>query len=251
MTEAPPERPYWEEAFFTALAQSGFIKRSAKAAGVTTGAIYNRRKKDAAFEARLQAALCDAQGGVGLPAAGPAAAATPLQWRSAFLHALAETSNVTASAERAGVKPRVVYELRRENAEFAARPQAQKEVVPNGVLSILNALSPPSVEDVRDEPPAKAQEGLCWLLGPAPIAGWAGHEGEIGCFNSGDWLFLPPADGMVFWLASASPWLRHEGGWIAPEKPTIPAGGQFVDAESRATLEAIINALTEAGIFPR
>ncbi len=124
MTEASPERPYWEEAFFTALAQSGFIKRSAKAAGITTGAIYNRRKKDPAFEARLQAAICDAQGGVDLPVTGPSAAATPLQWRSAFLHALAETSNVSASAERAGVKPRVVYELRRENADFAARWRA-------------------------------------------------------------------------------------------------------------------------------
>lgn len=124
MTDAPSDRPYWEEAFFAALAQSGFIKRSAKAAGVTTGAIYNRRKKDTAFERRLQAGICDAQGGVELPAIGSIAAATPLQWRSAFLDALAETSNVTASADRAGIKPRVAYELRRENPEFAAKWRA-------------------------------------------------------------------------------------------------------------------------------
>lgn len=124
MPRKPQEQPYWEESFFAALARSGFIKRSAAAAGVTTGAIYGRRNRDVAFERRLQAALRDAQGGLAAPATESAGLATPLQWRSAFLDALAETSNVTASAERANVKPRVVYALRRENPEFAARWRA-------------------------------------------------------------------------------------------------------------------------------
>ena len=124
MARTPQEQPYWEETFFTALAQTGFIKRSALAAGVTTGAIYGRSRKDRDFERRLQETVRAAQGGRQVAARGNTAANLPLQWRNAFLAALAETSNVTASAERAGVKPRAVYELRRENADFAARWRA-------------------------------------------------------------------------------------------------------------------------------
>ncbi len=40
-------------------------------------------------------------------------------WRSHFLDFLAESSNVTKSAERAGVNPSRAYKLRREDPEFA------------------------------------------------------------------------------------------------------------------------------------
>lgn len=132
---------------------------------------------------------------------------------------------------------------------FAA--QAQKEVVLNEALSILDALTHPAVEEERNAPPANPQDGQCWLVGPAAAGDWAGHAEEIACLSGGDWLFLAPSDGLRCWVASSGQWIRYEGGWIAPEKPAIPAGGQFVDAESRASLEAVINALTEAGIFPR
>lgn len=40
-------------------------------------------------------------------------------WRTYFLQALAETSNVTAAAERAGVSPSRAYKVRREHPGFA------------------------------------------------------------------------------------------------------------------------------------
>jgi len=40
-------------------------------------------------------------------------------WRTHFLDFLAESSNVTKSAERAGVNPSRAYKLRREDPEFA------------------------------------------------------------------------------------------------------------------------------------
>ncbi|MGB3806704.1 MAG: hypothetical protein WA936_05860 [Erythrobacter sp.] len=40
-------------------------------------------------------------------------------WRGLFLDYLAESSNVTKSAERAGVNPSRAYKLRREDPEFA------------------------------------------------------------------------------------------------------------------------------------
>ena len=42
-------------------------------------------------------------------------------WRGHFLAALAETSNVTASAARARVSPSRAYKLRRDDAEFSAQ----------------------------------------------------------------------------------------------------------------------------------
>lgn len=47
---------------------------------------------------------------------------TPLHkhWRTLFLQALAETSNVTAAAEAAGVSASRAYKARREHAGFAA-----------------------------------------------------------------------------------------------------------------------------------
>ena len=45
---------------------------------------------------------------------------TSRHWRSAFLAALAETSNVTAAAEAAGVHPSRPYKVRRQEPEFAA-----------------------------------------------------------------------------------------------------------------------------------
>jgi hypothetical protein len=41
-------------------------------------------------------------------------------WRTYFLQALAETSNVTLSADKAGVAPSRAYKARREDPEFAA-----------------------------------------------------------------------------------------------------------------------------------
>jgi hypothetical protein len=43
----------------------------------------------------------------------------PKNWRQTFLAALADTSNVTAAAERADISPSWVYKTRREDAEFA------------------------------------------------------------------------------------------------------------------------------------
>jgi len=45
-------------------------------------------------------------------------------WRTYFLQALAETSNVTQSAARAGASPSRAYKARREDARFAAQWRA-------------------------------------------------------------------------------------------------------------------------------
>jgi hypothetical protein len=46
-----------------------------------------------------------------------------ITWKKEFLAALAEISNVTAAAARAGITPRHVYKLRREDADFGRKWQ--------------------------------------------------------------------------------------------------------------------------------
>ena len=50
----------------------------------------------------------------------PSDAASLHDWCTPFLERLAETSNVTRAAEKAGVEPSTAYRLRRENDRFAS-----------------------------------------------------------------------------------------------------------------------------------
>jgi hypothetical protein len=45
----------------------------------------------------------------------------PNNWRTYFLQALAETSNIALSAQRAGIAPSRAYKARREDPEFAGK----------------------------------------------------------------------------------------------------------------------------------
>jgi hypothetical protein len=128
--------------------------------------------------------------------------------------------------------------------------QAQKEVVLNESLARIDALLHPSVEGRLAAPPPAPEEGQCWLVDSPATGHWLGHEGEIASFVSGSWLFQLPRAGMRCWSIDEGRWLRFEGGWIAPNRPNLPQGGTTVDAESRAAIAALINALTLAGIFP-
>lgn len=132
---------------------------------------------------------------------------------------------------------------------FAA--QAQKEVVLNESLLRLDMLLHCAAESVASTPPQAPQEGQCWIVGSPASGLWAGKEGAIAAYTGGDWLYLTPPAGMQCWLKAAGQWLRYDNGWHAPAAPAAPSGGSVVDSESRAALAAIINALTEAGIFPR
>lgn len=131
---------------------------------------------------------------------------------------------------------------------FAA--QAQKEVVLNESLARIDGLLHPSVEGELAEPPADPQEGLCWLVAVPAAGAWEGHDGAIATFSGGDWLFVGPRDGMTCWQAATRQRLLYDNGWMAPARPALPTGGGTIDSEARGTLEAIVNALTEAGFFP-
>lgn len=130
MTERVPQGFAWAERFLEALAALGKVTAAAEAAGVSPGTVYYLRNRNPTFAAGWQQALRPSEGKVPAPEVGegivpaePASIAVPLDpgWRLRFLEALAETSNVRASAARAGIPVRTAYKTRRADPAFAAR----------------------------------------------------------------------------------------------------------------------------------
>lgn len=108
--------PTWVPVFLAHLTETGIIKRSAEHAGVSQGTVNSRRKRHPDFDGQCERAL----GGHGLTRRpSPADAPTTPKWCVPFLAALAETSNVAASAALAGVAKHKAYRLRRDRPEFA------------------------------------------------------------------------------------------------------------------------------------
>ncbi len=106
----------WEPAFLEAFARLKIFTRAAQEAGVTTGAVYGLRERNEKFERECRRILRE----TGTSKRAPA----PSQWKRVFLEALAETSNVSASAEQANISPGQVYQTRRADTDFAAKWQA-------------------------------------------------------------------------------------------------------------------------------
>ena len=112
--------PQWIPTFLIALKTTGKPGLAIEACGKSTTTVYAQRKTNLRF-AEAWAAVLPPK-----PARAPEASEARTRsvgWRTAFLEALAETSNVTASAVRANVPLRTVYKVRRADAAFAAEWQ--------------------------------------------------------------------------------------------------------------------------------
>ena len=113
-------RHAWEPVFLRELRANGKVQAAARAAGVTTGAPYNRRKNSPSFDAAWKEALAAFEAAQGEQVRNSEAKPSPRQWKRVFLDALAETSNLTRSAKQAGIAPRDAYRTRRSCDVFAA-----------------------------------------------------------------------------------------------------------------------------------
>lgn len=127
--------------------------------------------------------------------------------------------------------------------------QAQKELTVNEAHALADALLHPSIEGVAAEPPPDPADGECWLVGIGATGEWASADGKLACWQLGNWLFLAPRDGMSLLDRSTGQQLRFLGGWQIAEPPAEPAGGATVDAEARAAVADLIDALRTAGVF--
>ena len=121
MTQRVATERAWMPQFLAALAQSGNAKAAARSVRVASGTAYSHRRRNGQFAAAWDAALAAASAAA--KTEGGALEGTR-GWRNCFFEALAETSNVTASAARANVPVQTVYKLRRTEAEFANKWRA-------------------------------------------------------------------------------------------------------------------------------
>lgn len=117
MSDMTGPRLAWEREFLAALREGQSVDRAAKAAGISYSTTYWHRKRSKRFAREWQAAL----GPKRRKARPENTDSKSAHWRKDFLDALAESSNVSASAARVKVDARTVYKLRREDGEFAAR----------------------------------------------------------------------------------------------------------------------------------
>ena len=131
---------------------------------------------------------------------------------------------------------------------FAA--QAQKEVVVNEALSLLDAIVQPSILGEQDDPPADPGEGDCWIVGANAGLAWTGHASALASYSGGDWLFSIPVAGMRVWDQNTRQFIHFDGTWVRASAPTAPNGGSTIDSECRQAITALIGTLQEAGILP-
>lgn len=118
----------WQDSFFAALAKTRSPKAACRAAGVASGTVYSHRGRKADFAARWDAALAatapETAAETAPEAAGDAGDSRSRYWRAAFFEALAETSNIAASAASVNMPTRTIYKLKREDREFALKMRA-------------------------------------------------------------------------------------------------------------------------------
>lgn len=132
MKHQTAQSPRWEAPFLAALAEGKTISASVEIAGISSGTAYSRRSRNARFAQDWK----DAQ-------ARPAPRKPP--WKKAFIEALAETSNVRASARRAGMDTRTIYAARRTDPAFNAKwLDALREGYDNLEMELLGHLRDPN-----------------------------------------------------------------------------------------------------------
>jgi len=132
---------------------------------------------------------------------------------------------------------------------FVFAAQSQKELFLNEAHARLDMLLHAAVQGTANAPPAEPGEGECWLVGNAPSGPWADHAGELTAFQAGAWLFAAPRDGMVVLDCPSRQRLVWNEGWQRPQTPPSPDGGSTVDAEARAAIAGLVEALIMAGVL--
>lgn len=139
------DAPWWEEPFLEGLREYGNVSGAARLAGVTTHGPYTRRKECESFRTSWDQALAIFAQSGRKPMVDSTTRRKQDQWQTAFLNALVETSNITAAAREAGVKPHEVYRTRRVDAGFAAQWRAALfEGYDNLEMEVLGYLRDPA-----------------------------------------------------------------------------------------------------------
>ncbi len=129
--------------------------------------------------------------------------------------------------------------------------QSQKEFFVNQALTVIDALWPHSVLGSLSAPPAAPQDGDCYRIAAPAQGAWAGKEDQLAVHIGGAWhLITPPMGAMVF-DRGAGQYLHFNGTWQSASLPAAATAGAVIDAEARALLAQVIDALAKLGLVAR
>jgi hypothetical protein len=153
---------------------------------------------------------------------------------------------------------------------FLSVGQAQKEVTHNEALQILDVVVGGCVEGPpQSTPPASPAVGSAFLVATGAVSEWAGKDGFVAAWTSGGWRFVNPTEGLQMLDRSTGTLsVYRSGAWdlgrvratgvdiggvqvLGPRASAIgaPTGGAVVDAEARATINAVLAALKGHGLI--
>jgi Protein of unknown function (DUF2793) len=100
--------------------------------------------------------------------------------------------------------------------------QSQKHVTHNEAIRALDALVQITALDRNlATPPGSPADGDRYIVAASPTSVWAGHAGEIAAYQDAAWLFYPPKEGWIAWVADENLAVVYDGtDWIS-----LSAGG--------------------------
>lgn len=158
----------------------------------------------------------------------------------------------------------------RHQFPFLAAGQAQKELIHNEALALIDIAANAAVVSAgEDVPPPAPDEGQCWIVGEAPTAAWTGQAGAIAGWSGNGWRFVSPVDGMTARVIDQQlTAVRVDGVWqvgrvdaahveiggsqvVGARQPGVvdPVGGGVVDVEARAAITALLGRLRAHGLI--
>lgn len=126
--------------------------------------------------------------------------------------------------------------------------QAQKEFFVNQGLGVIDALVQHTITASLASPPPNALEGDCFrVLGTAGGA-WEGKDNQLAIRLGGSWHFVVPTPGLTMYDQANGQHLHFKDEWQSASLPSQATGGTNIDAEARALLAQVIDALIKLGL---
>lgn len=126
--------------------------------------------------------------------------------------------------------------------------QAQKEFFVNQSLSVIDGLMMRSVAGALSAPPQAPQDGECYRIAAPATGAWVGRENQLALAIAGDWHFVRPSRGNLLFDRSLEQFIVFDGAWQRASLPPAATTGTTVDAEARALLAQVIDALAKLGL---
>jgi len=151
-----------------------------------------------------------------------------------------------------------------------AAGQAQKELIHNEALALVDLIVQASVESAdQSVPPEAPASGQSWIVAAAGTGAWAGHDGALAVWTDAGWVFAAPGKGWHAWVVDRGNMMRFDGstwvdasvrgdGFYVDGERVVgerqagiddPSGGTAPDNEARATLAAVLAALRAHGLI--